>query len=890
MPDGFRRAFRLDRRSPPDARSAVDEELAFHMQEAEQELVEAGWSLEEARQEALRRFGDLEETRAFCREIQTRRGRGERRAMSIDALRSDVRYALRSIRKSPGYAALVIGTLAFGVAANTTIFSAMRPYLLRPLPYAEPDALVQVNQANPVTGWDMDRFSWPQIADWKARTHAFESLGAYSYGSGNLTGDEGPERLQYSRVTANLFGNVLGVDPVLGRGFRPEEGRPGAEPVVLLSDALWRRRFGGDPGVLGRPITLDGVQRTVVGVMPAAFVFPFGSARLWLPIPEDPVADRGRMNLQIVGRLSPGWTAERARTELAAVQAELAERYPDQDGRMSGVTVKPLREALNFVWDVLAISFPILMGAVAFVLLIACLNVASLTLARAGGRAREMAVRVALGAPRGRIVRQLLTESLVLALLGGVAGVLLASWATGLIDPVLPEDIYRVGRIQIDGVVLAFSLAVTLATPVAFGLWPALSATRAGIGRRMNEEARGSASVRTSRARRGLVVAQVGLAVVLTTGAALMVRSLASVQRIDLGFDAERIVTAELTLPAAEYPTAEQRSAWVDRAVEAVGRVQGVTSAAASAWLPLNHELYTWQVAPPAMEGTPTEEWPLAIENGVHPGYFATLGVQVLEGRGFTGADGPGDDPVVVVGRTLADRLWPGQSAIGRTLLASTGDGSIERFRVVGVVGDVRHADLSMDDPGLEVYRPTGQAAGRRWFLLARTDRAPGAVVAAVREALLEAEPDLPANVRPMTDVVRENLLQWGIGSVFMGTFGAGALLLAALGIYGLIAYSVAQRRREIGVRLALGATRGEIRRVVVGDGMRLTAIGILVGLVAAIALARAAAAALYGVGPFDPVTLLAVSAVFVGVAALASLLPAERASRTDPIHVLRAE
>jgi len=888
--DGFRRAFRLDRRSPPDAGAAVDEELAFHMQEAEEELVEAGWAREDARREALRRFGDLEGTRTYCRDVQTRRGRGERRVMSIDALRNDVRYALRSIRKSPGYAALVIATLAFGVAANTTIFSAMRPYLLRPLPYAEPQALVQVNQANPVTGWDMDRFSWPQVADWKARAHAFSALGAYSYGSGNLTGDQGPEQVQFSRVTANLFDEVLRVEPVLGRAFRPEEGRPGAEPVVVLSDALWRRRYGADPGILGRPITLDGVQRTVVGVMPAAFVFPFGSARLWMPVPEDAVSDRGRMNLQIVARLRPGWTGERARTELAAVQAELSERYPDADGRMSGVTVKPLREALNFAWDVLSISFPILLGAVAFVLLIACLNVASLTLARASGRTREVAVRVAMGAPRGRIVRQLLTESLVLALLGGAAGVLLASWATGLLDPVLPEDIYRVGHIRIDGVVLTFSLALTLATPVAFGLWPALAASRAGAGRRMNAEARGSAGVRTSRARRALVVAQVALAVVLTTGAALMVRSLASVQRVDLGFDAERVVTAELTLPAEEYATPVERAAWLDRAVAEVARTPGITAAAASAWLPLNHELYTWQVAPPDRAGTPTEEWPLAVETVVHPGYFATMGVSVLEGRAFAEADGPDEEPVVVVGEGLARRLWPGESAIGRTLLASTGGEGVERFRIVGVVADARHADLSMDDPELALYRPTGQAAGRRWFVLARTDRAPSALVGPVREALSRADPDLPTNVRPMTSVVRENLLQWGIGSVFMGTFGAGALLLAALGIYGLIAYSVVQRRREIGVRLALGATRREIRRVVVGDGVRLTLIGLGLGLVAAVALARAASAALYGVGAFDPLTLLAVSALFLGVATLASLIPAERASRTDPIHVLRAE
>ncbi len=889
MRDGFRRAFRLDRRSPADAGASVDEELAFHLQEAEQELVEAGWLAEDARREALRRFGDLEGTRAFCRAVQSRRGRGERRAMTIDELRSDVRYALRSMRKSPGYTTLVVATLAFGVAANTTIFSAMRPYLLRPLPYGEPDALVQVNQVNPVTGWDMDRFSYPQVLDWKERTHAFAALGAYSYGVGNLTGPQGPEQVQFGHVTAGLFEDVLRVEPVLGRGFRPEEGRPGADPVVVLSDALWRRRYGADPGILGAPIALDGVQRTVVGVMPPAFVFPFGSARLWVPVTEDAGADRGRTSLQIVGRLDPGWTPARARAELVGVQTELAARYPEADGRMSGVTVKPLREALNFVWDVLAISFPILLGAVALVLLIACLNVASLTLARASGRAREVAVRAAMGAPRGRIVRQLLTESLVLALLGGALGVLLSYWTTGLLDPVLPEDLYRVGHIEIDGAVLAFSLLVTLATPVAFGLWPALSASRAGVGEALSEASKGSAGVRASRTRRALVVAQVGLAVVLTTGAALMVRSLVAVQHVDLGFDADRVVTAEVTLPVDEYRGAAERIAWVDRAIAALARTPGVTSAAAVAWLPLNHELFTWQVAPPEMAGVTTDEWPLAIENDVTTGYFATMGVPLLEGRLFAAADGPDAEPVVILGRSLARRLWPDENAIGRTLLAAE-DGGTRAYRVVGVVGDVRAADLSMEGPGLEIYRPTGQAGGRRWFLLARADGDPAALVPAVRGAVRTADPDLPANVRPMTAVVRENLLQWGIGSVFMGAFGGGALLLATLGIYGLIAYSVAQRRREIGVRLALGATRGEIRRVVVGDGVRLAAVGVVIGLALAVALARAAAAALYGVQPFDPVALVAVAALFLGVATAASLLPAERASRTDPIHVLRAE
>ena len=426
MGNPFKRAFRLDRGSARDARSSVDDELAFHLEECVEELMAAGWSRKEAEVEVRRTFGDLEATRAYCAEVQTRREREERRAMSMDDSWQDLKYALRTLRKTPGYSALVVATLAFGIAATTTIFSTMIPYLLRPLPYGDPDALVQVNQVNPVTGWDMDRFSYPQVDDWAARSRAFASLGAYGYGGANLTGPEGPEQVLYGRVSTNLFQGVLQAEPFLGRGFLPEEGRPGAEPVALLGESLWRRRYNGDPSILGRAITVDGVQRTVVGIMPQRFNFPFGSARFWLPLEEDVSAPRERVSLQIVGRLNDGWTADQARTELSGIQAELAALHPDTDGHMDGVTVKPLREALNFAWDVLSISFTILLGAVVFVLLIACVNVASLTLARGSGRRREVAVRAAMGAPRGRLVRQFLTESLVLSVIGGVVGLGLA--------------------------------------------------------------------------------------------------------------------------------------------------------------------------------------------------------------------------------------------------------------------------------------------------------------------------------------------------------------------------------------------------------------------------------------------------------------------------------
>jgi putative ABC transport system permease protein len=884
-----RRAFRLPRRGWRGARADVDEELDFHLQQVEAELVAAGWSPEQARAEARRSFGDLEGTRARCSEVQSRLGREERRAMTVDGIVQDLRVTLRAVRRSPGYAALVVGTLAFGIAANTVVFSAMNPYLLRPLPYGHPDDLVQVNVANPVTGWDMDRLSEPQYLDWKARTRAFSGLAAYNYGAVVVTDAEGPERIQLARVTPDLFG-VLQVEPALGRGFAPAEGRPGGDRVVILAESLWRRRYGADPRILGRAITLDGVKHTVVGVMPASFNFPFGAARMWIPLQTDPSSSRASNNLILVGRLAPGWTRPRALDELNGIHRELAARWPDADGRMSGATIKPLREALNFAWDVLSISFTVLLGAVVFVLLIACVNVASLTLARGSARAREIAVRASLGAGRGRIVRQLLTESLVLALAGGGLGVALSWWIAGLISPVLPEDLYRIGEIDVDGKVLAFSLGLTLLTPVAFGLLPALRASRVELAGALKQGGRDAGALSTSRTRRALVVAQVALAVVLVSGAGLMLRSFSAVRALDVGFDAGRVVVAEALLPANDYPDAHARLAWVDRAVGTLAAVPGIESASAATLLPLNHELFTTQVAPPELSSLPAEEWPVATLDMVAPAYFRTMGMHLLEGRDFVAGDGPGSAPMAVVSRALARRFWPDGGAVGRTLLAGDDPRHPDTCTVVGVVADARVSDLNQDDMKLQVYRPALQGNARRWFLVARTTGSPSALVAPVRRALGSADSGLPVEVRPMSAVVAENQLQWSIGSVFMGGFGAGAILLAMLGIYGLVAYSVAQRGKELGVRMALGATRGEIRRRVLADGVRLTAVGLLIGLAGAMGLGRLASSALYGVSPFDPVTLVAVLVLFLAVAAAASLLPAERASRADPVSALRAE
>jgi predicted permease len=887
----FKKAFRLDRRSGADAHARVAEELQHHMELAIEELVDAGWDEREARHEALRRFGDLSAAQEYCEAVQTRMGRSERRRamLSFDELRQDVKYAVRSLRNAPGYTALVVLTLSFGIAANTTIFSVMNPYLFRPLPFGEPETLVHVNQINPTTGWDMDRFSYPQYVDWAERSRAFTDVGAYVYGVVNVTGAEGPEQIQHAELTANMF-DVLDAPAALGRTFRPEEGEPGGAPVVVLAHGLWERRYGADPGVIGRAISTDGIQRTVIGVMPPEFNFPYGGVKLWIPIQLSAAsAPRGSAAYQLVGRLAEGWTLERTRNELVGIQEELAAAYPETDSRMAGVTVKPLREALNFAWDILRVLFVVLLGAVGFVLLIACANVASLTLARGSGRLREISVRAAIGAHRGRIVRQLLTESLVLSLAGGALGVALSYWITTLLDPIIPEDLFKIGGITLDRAVLGFSLFVTLLTPIAFGLMPALSASRLDLTLGLKEGSKGSRGPSSSRGRRALVATQVALAVVLVTSAGLMLRSFTAVQGLDLGFDADRIATAEIVLSEDEYPSAEERRAFMREAVASIARVSGVRATSAVNWLPLNHESISYQVAPAGMEGAPGEEWPLATGNFVHPGYFETMAIDRIAGRDFGALDGPESERVVIVNRTLAERFWPNGESVGQSLLI--GDpANPDRASVVGVVGDVRHVDLDPGSVGPQIYRPSLQAGARRFFLVASTAADPADVVGGVRAAMTSLAPNLPLTIRPMNDVVAENEIQWSLGSIFLGIFGVGALLLATLGIYGLVSFSVAQREREMGVRMALGANGSELRRAVLGDGLRLTSMGLLVGLAVALGVGRLISSMLYGVDPADPATFAAVLGLFLGVSALASVVPAARAARTDPIRALRAE
>lgn len=889
MAAGFRRAFRLRTRPRADAATAVDDELSHHLDLVVEELVEEGWAPDEARREAERRFGDVEGARAYCMEIQTRRGRVDERTRILDETWQDLKHALRGMVKSPGYAGLVVATLAFGIAANTSIFSLMNPYFFRPLPFGEAEELVQVGQVDPVSGWDMARLSLPMAEDWEARSRGLEAAAAYTYTGMNLTGPEGAEGINVSRVSWDML-DVLGVRPALGRGFTASDGGPGAAPVVLLDHGFWERRYLGDRSVVGRAVTLDGEAHTVIGIMPPEFVFPFNRVVAWTPVRESAAeADRGGATpYLLVGRLAAGWDRVRLDAELTAVQAELSAEHPDADGRWAGVTVQPLRQALNFGWDILTVSFGILLGAVFFVLALACVNVASLTLARAGTRRRELAVRAALGASRGRVVRQLLTESALLAVGGGVVGVVMAWWVVGMVGPLLPPDIFRVGEASLDRTVLLFTLGVTALTPLLFGLAPALATSRRALAGGLWDREGGAGGRGAARGRKLLVGAQVALAMVLLTGAGLMVRSFAAVRALDLGFEPDRVAYASVTPPEADY-TLEEARAFTRDAVARLAALPGVTSASASLFLPLNHETSVRRFAALEGAGAPADDWPTAVLNRTWPGYFQTMGIPLRAGRDFRESDGPDEAPVVVVNEALAERVWPGGEAVGRTLLVGE-PGSAREVTVVGMVGAVHHREISRTPPGPQLYQPVLQAGNRRQFLLLRTEGDPAGLVAAARRTLSEIDPDLPFSVHPYRSVVRENEVQWSLGSSFLGAFGLGALLLATLGIYGLVSFSVSQRRREMGVRLALGASRSGIRSAVVRDALALTAAGLGVGLLLSVALGRVMAAALFGVPALDPVTFSAIPLLFMAVAAAASFVPAWRASGTDPVTALRAE
>jgi putative ABC transport system permease protein len=882
----------------PDVEADVDDELAFHVEMRTRDLIAGGMDPRSARAEALRRFGDVERVRREVERVDRGTERRRERLEWWGGLGHDFRYALRALGKRPGFTLVAVLTLALGIGANTAIFSVINGVLLRPLPYGEPERVVQlVNHWEGTTAGDLSPL---EFFDYRERLRSFQSLGAYAVGPVNLTGGDAPERLRAGHLSASMF-PALGVAPALGRAFAEEEDAPGTGDVVVLGHGLWARRFGASPGVLGEPILVNGRQRVVVGVMPPEFRLPLDlaedeAAELFLPLGMDrtSVPNRGSHFLRSAGRLRPGISPAEAAREAAAVAERFVREYPeDYPAAMRfGATVVPMREAvLGDVRGVLLVLF----GAVGLVLLIACTNVAHLLMLRADARRRELAVRTALGASRGRVVRQLLVESTVLGLLGGVAGVALAAAAVGMIPLLQPPDLPRLSEVRLDWTVVAFAAGVSLLAALLFGVAPALAAGRAEVYSVLRESGRTSTpDAGRRRFRAGLVVAEVALAVVLLLGAGLLIRSLAALNRVDPGFRPEEVLTLRLSLPSADYPENERVVGFYRELLDRLAARPGVVAAGAVTNLPLASTLgdLGFDIAGrtvPEGEARPRADW-----QAVTPGYFEAVGMRLVRGRGIEPRDDEQAPGVVVISESVASRYWPGADALGERIQLPGEPGWVT---VVGIAGDVRHAALDQP-PRPELYVPhaqfrswNGGTAVRSMAVAIRTAGDPLALAPAVRAEIRAMDANLPvAELRGLAQIRAESVAQPRFVALLLGAFAAVAVALAALGVYGTLAYLVAQRTGEIGVRMALGACAAGILRLVVAQGVGLALLGVLLGLSAGFALTRLLEQQLYGVRATDAVTFVAVPVVLLLVAFAASYLPARRATRIDPLVAIRTE
>ncbi len=819
----------------------------------------------------------------------------------INVLGNDLHYALRSLRQRPGFTALTVLTLALGIGATSAIFSVVNGVLLRPLPYDRPEDVVLLHtRLDGVSGREL---SLPEYFDLREQSRSFSRVAAFSSGSLTLTGSGTPERLQAGYLTADAL-PLLGVSPARGRGFAAEEDLPGRPPVVLLSDGLWRRRFGADPEVVGRTLILDDAPTTVLGVMPPGFQLPSHYAgpgmELWTLMQLDPGVDRSERGwhwLTVMGRLRPGVDFEAASRETAALMATMLQRYPNEyDADFTG-SVSPAADVL--VGDIRPVIL-VLMGAVALLLLIACANVASLFLARAEARQREIAVRAALGARAGRIVRQLLTESAVLAVTGGLLGLLLAMWGVRALVALAPPTLPRLDAIGMDGWVLAFTAAVTLTTAMLFGLAPALQSARPDLSGALAESGRGGgAGLGRQRFRRGLVVSQLALALVLVAGAGLLIQSFSRLRGVDPGFVPEGLLTARVELSPVRYESKEKIRAFYERLVDRLEALPGVRSAAVVKALPMMQlELGDWSFVREGLHSLPPKpsEWNLAYWQTMSPEYFETMRIPLLQGRGLEAADRIGSPGVAVVNRTLARQVWPKGDALGQRILMGGGATDSIWRTIVGVVGDVRHRGLDTE-PRPEIYLPYAQfPAGtgtpqRTLRIVLRSEGDPVHLTGALRVAVAELEPDLPVTeIQTMEEALGAWAAERRLTMMLVGGFAFLALALGAVGVYGVMAHLVMQRTREIGIRIALGALPREILGLVLSQGAWLAGLGIALGLAAAVVATRLLARLLFGVGPTDPPTFLATALALAAVAGVASLLPALRALRPDPVDALRAE
>ncbi len=862
----------------------IDEELRFHIDMRAEENIRRGMSPDEARREAQRRFGRLARIKEQGYEV--RGGRW------LETFWQDIRHGARMLRKSPGFTLVAVTALALGIGANTAIFSVINAVLLRALPYQDAERIVTIQERS-ANG--PAQVTPANFLDWREQNRVFEQMAAITTRRANLTGAGGePQRINLAVTSASFF-QVLGVRPLLGRTFLPTEEQAGHDPVVVVSYGLWQRRFGTDPHLAGKPLMINGENYTVIGVMPAGIQYP-NDTDLWVPprriVPEaeidlgDITQVRGFGLLSVIARLKPGVSFAQAQAEMDAVTAGLRRQYPETNNNRFD-TVIPLRESL--VGDVRPILL-VLLGAVGCVLAIACANVANLLLARASARQKEVAIRTALGAGRWRVIRQFLTESSMLSLIGGAVGLLLALYGIDLLAGFAPSTIPRVREIGLDLRVLCFSLLISLLTGIVFGLAPALHVSKADLNESLKEGARGATSGRRRASFRGvLVVAEVALSLMLLIGAGLLFRSFLILQAVKPGFSPRNVLTMRIAPSGEGYREAREQRAFYSQIIERIRALPGVQSAGAISTLPLSKGPVNGYV----IEGRPpvtADKMPGANRRHVSPDYFRTMGIPLLKGRTFTDRDTADNPGVVIVNEALARREYPAEDPIGRRIAFSWTNGRPNWLEIVGVVGDVRSIELNTE-PAPEAYTPYLQNSVPEMSFVIRTANDPTNLAAAVRNEVRAVDQNQPvSHIKTIEEVISEAVTQPRFNMLMLTIFSGVALVLAAAGIYGVMAYSVSMRTHEIGIRMALGAGPWDVLRMVIGQGAKLTLIGMGVGLLGAVAVTRVLASLLVSITPTDPLVYMSVAMLLAGVALLASYIPARRAMKVDPMIALRYE
>jgi putative ABC transport system permease protein len=858
----------------PQAERELDEELRYHIERQTEQNIRLGMSPEDARSAARKAFGGVEQAKERSRDA-----RGVRR---LEDLWLDLRFGARILLKQPGFTLIAVITLALGIGANTAVFSVVNAVLLRPLPYPHPERLVMVNGVRTKTGAGYD-FSYLNFADYRSRNNVFEALTAYADTDATLVEGEIPERISGLFVSADFF-QALGVNMRLGRSFTTGDEQPGAESIIV-SHSLWQRRLGGNPNVVGRRIMLNGEPRTIIAVTPANFNFTFFKGEWDFFRPFDPKGkmetQRGAGYLQVLGKLRPGVAIEQAEAEMRTIASSLEEQY--------GKSVR-LIPAHEYLVGNLSYALLILLGAVGFVLLIACANVANLQLARAAGRGRETAIRAALGASRGRIVRQLLTESLVLSIVGGLIGLLFAAACTDLIMKFVPTDIPRIEEVGIDETVLTFSLGLSVLTSALFGLAPALQSSLLDLNEALKDAGRSATGGQgRSRLRSLLIVCEIALALALMIGAGLLIKSFQRLRHTSPGFDPQHILTASVSLPSVRYSNDAQQAEFYRQAIERISIVPGVEAVGAIYPLPYGEgglsSSFTIIDQPDPGPGAR----PRANGRMITSGYIRTMGIPLIKGRLFTDQDGADAPKVVLVNEKLARRFFPGQDPLGKRL--KLGLNQIDDAEIVGVVGDVR--DRALNKEALpEFYLPYRYMTQSSMSLAARVKTGdPLNLAASLRAAVQEIDKDLPVyQVRTMGSRISDSLTRQRFSMTLLTALAGLALALSVAGIFSVISSLVAQRTHEIGIRTALGAQRRDVMRLILGQGMKLTMIGLGVGLVLSFALTRLMGEFLYQVKSTDPMTFVVIPLILAGVALAACWIPARRATNVDPLVALRNE